>query len=287
MSKLARQVCGLALCITAALFSSAAYAQDRQEPAHMASERFGSGIYAHEPIYIIGGGSPETDVRLQLSFKVRLYRDLYLGYTQNSHWDISGPSAPFRDTTYNPSVFWHQPILNARAPGDDPKTLEPYSLYAAAGIEHASNGKDATASRSMDTIFLRGIGSYSLSERAELRVTTKVFHYLQTSGNNSDIRRYRSGLDLEYGYFDKKTFGLGVTHRFGRSNRGSTQLDATYAMCELSLFKSWPGYFHIQVFSGYGETLIDYNVKKSTQVRFGYMIERVSGRNRQPKSCAT
>jgi hypothetical protein len=53
-----------------------------------------------------------------LSFKYRLFdrwvgfgqdrpwlSGLYFGYTQNSLWDLSAQSKPFRDTSYRPSLF--------------------------------------------------------------------------------------------------------------------------------------------------------------------------------------
>ncbi len=78
-------------------------------------------LSTHEPLYIIVGRRNETSAKLQLSFKYRLFDDesaltqflpllgkLHFGYTQTSLWDIGGESAPFRDTSYRPSFFYHE-----------------------------------------------------------------------------------------------------------------------------------------------------------------------------------
>ena len=41
---------------------------------------------------------------------------------------------------------------------------------------------------------------------------------------------------------------------------------------------SWsvPGFLAVQVFAGYGETLLDYNRRAGPQLRIGYMLDRGS-----------
>ncbi|MGC8000947.1 phospholipase A, partial [Salmonella enterica] len=68
----------------------------------------------NEPMYFtVGHNNGDTNARFQLSFKFRVFvpddprsrgllDNLYLGYTQFSLWDLSAPSAPFRDTSYRP-----------------------------------------------------------------------------------------------------------------------------------------------------------------------------------------
>ena len=71
---------------------------------------------------------------------------LYLGYTQNSIWDLSTESKAFRDTSYRPSLFWKW----ERARG-----AKAFFDGARVGFEHESNGGDADTSRSINIFFMR------------------------------------------------------------------------------------------------------------------------------------
>lgn len=270
-----KQYCLVGVFISASPGFCAEPAQARDEPADMIEERFAAAFYAHEPIYVILGGSPKIDLRYQLSFKVRMTGDFYLGYTQNNHWDILQNSAPFRDTTHNPSIFWYQPL----PPKDLPE--DALSAHTAAGYEHASNGRDGDASRSMDTLFVKTTGYYGARNASHTRISVKPYYYLQKSSKNSDIGNYRRNLDIELGYFKPNSFGANWTHRLGKGSKGSNQIDISYAMRKLPGLSDSSGYLHFQVFQGYGETIAAYNQKGPTQFRLGWMLERATGRTWQ------
>lgn len=237
----------------------------------MEPERFATSIYAHEPIYLLVGGKPEVDAKLQFSFKVHLVKRVYLGYTQLSLWDIARDSAPFRDYSHRPSLFWYQRLPDAK---------DALWFHTSAGWEHNSNGKDGPDSRSIDTLFFKGVGTYGDDAGAHTRTSVKVFAYLNKGSQNSDIANYRRWFELETTLTNPSTFSASLTYRHGRSGKGNAQVDLSYAARELgSFFACVPGFVSLQVFKGYGETLAEYNVRKPTQYRVGYVFERANGRS--------
>lgn len=233
------------------------------EPAGMEYEKVGAGLYAHDKIYLIGGGSPDFDLKFQVSFKARVWRDLYLGYTQLNAWDVSKVSSPFRDTTHRPSLFWYPPRDRSN-PGAQ--------VHYSGGYEHNSNGKDGPASRSLDMLYLRPLITVGAQDDRYWRIKPKFFHYLKMSSNNADITRYRDVADLEVANTDEESWSASAYFRAGRSGLSSTQVEVSQSLRKIG----WdvPGYLYLQVFRGYGETLLDYNQKVKPQVRMGYLFER-------------
>ena len=84
----------------------------------------------------------------------------YFGYTQNSIWDLSSESKPFRDTSYRPSFFWKWERT------DDATCVDGVRF----GLEHESNGGDGANSRSINTVFVRpGVALDRFADRHEHR----------------------------------------------------------------------------------------------------------------------
>jgi len=78
-------------------------------------------ISSHEPIYFLLGNNDKSagDARFQISFKYRrfdaqsamatfmsVFSKMYFAYTQTSVWDLGTDYAPFRDSSYRPSLFY-------------------------------------------------------------------------------------------------------------------------------------------------------------------------------------
>ncbi|MBI4756898.1 MAG: phospholipase A [Betaproteobacteria bacterium] len=51
------------------------------------------------------------------------------------------------------------------------------------------------------------------------------------------------------------------------------QADLSYRL-KRSLFSDVGGFFHIQYFTGYGESLLDYDQRRHPQLRFGFSVVR-------------
>jgi len=230
-------------------------------------------LSANEPIYIVMGSGGTA--RFQLSFKYRIFdpgslpvawfpplAGLYFGYTQTSIWDVSATSAPFRDTSYRPSFFWQGTTRG--------KGLMP-DLWRA-GFEHESNGKDGVNSRSINTFFAQPVWRTGFSDGRTLIFAPKLYGYSEKA-NNPDIQRYRGYADWIFRFGHEDGWLLAATLRRGTAGHGSTQFDLSYPLRQ-PLFARTGGFVHFQLFTGYGETILDYNVNRGTQARLGFSIVR-------------
>jgi len=232
----------------------------------------------YEPMYFLFGARGEDTVRFQLSFKYRLFDErgfparvlpplakLHFGFTQTSLWDIGGNSSPFRDTSYRPSLFYSDPQIYATGGGR-------FLIGLDAGIEHESNGRDGDRSRSLNIAFVRPSWRWFVDDEHYFQVAPKIYAYTERS-DNADIGRYRGHMDLNLRYGKRDGWLFSGTMRRGTGGYESFQLDASYPIRQ-PFFANAGGYIHFQYFNGYGETLLDYNLRRTPQFRLGFSIVR-------------
>jgi phospholipase A1 len=227
----------------------------------------------NDPMYFVLGARSGYTARFQLSLKYRLFdrgsgygRDrpllsaMYFGFTQNSLWDLSSESRAFRDSSYQPSLFWKWERT------DDRGWLDAARL----GVEHESNGNAGERSRSVNIAFLRPEWHFRLRDEHELELTPKLYGYLDKS-DNPDIHRYRGYVDWRLRYDAAGEWITTSVTRVGTSGKGSFLLDVSKRARDIR-FGPIGGYFHVQFFAGYGEGILDYNVRRKSQLRFGFAI---------------
>lgn len=232
----------------------------------------------YEPMYLLVGPRSTDTVRFQMSFKYRLFDErsvpakilpalgkLHFGFTQTSLWDIGGDSSPFRDTSYRPTLFYHEPQLLASGGGR-------YLVGLDAGIEHESNGRNGDRSRSINIAFVRPSWRWFVDDEHYFQVAPKIYSYLERS-DNDDIGRYRGHVDLNLRYGKRDGWLFSGLLRRGSGGFNAFQLDASYPLRQ-PFFANAGGYIHFQYFNGYGETLLDYNVRHTPQLRVGFSIVR-------------
>jgi phospholipase A1/A2 len=237
-----------------------------------AQEGIESPLTQNEPVYFGVGTRGGGSARFQLSFKYRLFdrtlgwgreapwlAGFYFGYTQTSLWDLSGDSKPFRDTSYRPSLFWDWERTDDKTWIDALRT----------GVEHESNGKDGSASRSIDVLFLQPSWRHHFASGKRLEFAPKAYGYLD-KGDNPDIQHYRGYVDWQLRYGDDVRSWRAMA-RIGTADKGSLTLD-WFERTRVLGFGPVSGYFHVQFFSGYGEDILDYNVRRKSQLRFGFAI---------------
>jgi phospholipase A1 len=174
---------------------------------------------------------------------------LWFGYTQTMNWQVfnHGSSRPIRETDYEPEA-----ILTLGT-GNEGNGLKLINL----GLVHESNGLEQSEHRGWNRAY--GQGGW---EWDRLSVLARGWYVLpESDDDNPNITKYMGRGDVVTRY---QTAGGYVTsvlvRRSLRYHRGFVQLDwATPLLNSLGALK-----FHVQLTSGYGETLIDYNHKQTT-----------------------
>ena len=183
-----------------------------------------------------------------------------MGYTQNSLWDLSSDSEPFRDTSYRPSLFWKWERAGQRAFFDG----------ARVGLEHESNGDEGERSRSLNVAFVRPEWQWRLRGGASFQFTPKLYAYLDKD-ENPDIDDYRGYADWRVRYDSGNLWITTAVARFGNSGKGSLQMDFARRTRDFR-FGGVSGYLYAQYFNGYGEDILDYNERRRAQFRVGFAI---------------
>jgi|GEM_PF-166455 len=245
----------------------------RGEALNPGFERFRSAISPYEPVYFDVGGHNSRMARFQISLKYRLFTPddpqhpsfedgLHLGYTQTSLWDLHSDSNPFVDTSFKPSLFWRRDALFQQ-------DQSPFYLGLQSGVEHESNGKSGDDSRSLNFYYIQPEFNYRFSHGSTLTFAPRVKHYFGTS-DNPDYKDYVGHVDWKVRWAQDNGLILTGLYRHGKDNRYSTQIEAAWPLKRT--FLNMNGYFHVQYFKGYNETLLNYSQKTGSQIRFGLAL---------------
>jgi phospholipase A1 len=215
-------------------------------------------------------GFVKSEAKLQISLRAKVAEDLllpgadlWLAYTQRSLWQLwdKNESSPFRSTDYQPEVIYVLPV--PRRLGKLPFDWQLRMLQL--GAAHQSNGQSAPGSRSWNRVYL-GAGI----EREDFSVVLKMNQRLrvQNADDNPDLVRYigRGEVNMNW-QSGLTTFALAWRTNL-LSPRGSLQLDVTHPV-----FTDQPAglRWYVQLFSGYGETLLDYN-HRQTSLGLGFSL---------------
>lgn len=198
----------------------------------------------------------EHEVKFQISFKVPLLpglfdkrSSLWFGYTQLSFWQLynTDNSAPFRETNYEPEFFYRYDTRLDVGPG----RLDVVSL----GLTHQSNGRTEPQSRSWNRI----TASAAYGVDRWLFIVNPWYRIPESSNedNNPDLTRYVGYGDYWaiYKADERQSLSLRLRNNF-RSHDNRTTFELGYSF---PLGKTTKGY--VQYFNGYGESLVDYNVR--------------------------
>lgn len=241
-----------------------------------AGNHFLGNFSAYQPIYAVYGPGTDTEARLQISFKYRLFgsteegssdlgqEGLHFAYTQRMFWDLGAHSLPFRNIDFQPELFYALPSRTF-ASG--------VSVSAQAGFSHESNGRDGTASRSVNALYVAPMAAFPLGQDYRLTIAPRVAFYVGSLSDNPDIRRYRgnTGLAMEIGKDDGLRLATVTRFNFD-TGKGAFSADISYPLP--GILKGLPSlYLFGQSFVGYGENLLDYD-RRVTRLRIGVALVR-------------
>lgn len=239
-----------------------------------AGNLFIDNLSIYEPIYAVYGPGTNTQARIQISFKYKLFgsqnpgvgppQGLHFAYTQRMFWDLAAQSSPFRNVDYQPELIYvTRPVAVDRG----------ITLAAQAGVRHESNGREGPQSRSVNSLYVAPMAAIPLGGNYRLSVAPRFSIYVGDKSENPDIVRYRGHVGLLLGIGKDYGLRLSTSTRFNPgSGKGAFNADLSYPL-PLLLGGGPDVYIFTQSFIGYGENLLDYD-RHTTRLRFGLALVR-------------
>lgn len=222
-------------------------------------------LYAYRPNYVLPAyftGSPDFqsyrghtsanqplrnhEFKYQISFQVLLWQNMFktantlkFGYTQQSYWQVYARSPWFRETNYQGEVF----ISN--------NTVKNWQFDT--GFNHQSNGQGGEFERSWNRVFtdIQVSGSHWF---VSFKPWIMVFNAQSRDYHNPDIGDYIGHARLLLVYKpNHNIFSLKIRNPEAKKGRRTT-IEGTWSYPLSKYVRSY-----LQVFSGYGQSLIEYH----------------------------
>jgi phospholipase A1/A2 len=241
-------------------------------------ERF--ALLPHRPNYVLpvsvqhphserngaATGAKDVESVFQISFKVPLSAPWlegrlqpFFGYTGRAWWQVYDVrrSRPFRE--YN-----HEPELMLAMPGSGLSAWGWTHRATVVAFNHQSNGRSQPTSRSWNRL----TGEVYVDHGRDQWASVKLWHRLAESAktdplsprgdDNPDITRYLGHAELHWGHVSPggHQFTLMARGSLGTSRRGAVQVQWSHPVAGVPALR-WV----VQGFSGYGDSLIDYNLR--------------------------
>lgn len=253
------------------LLAAPAGAQESSESFQII--RTGPGLSLHKEMFMLPVtfsneyNGARTEAVFQVSAKYRIFNTpIYFAYTQISFWQAydRNNSAPFRETDYNPELFYRT------------KRFPFYAGQVGAdiGFEHESNGQKPPFSRSWNLLYAcpyyyRSNLLLYLKLRYRLPEDEKEFPEAAVGDDNPDITDFLGYSDIHLYYKFTWTHAIHVVLR-GNIHTGKGGVVLNYS---LPVPKSATSFFSFRISHGYGESLVDYK-RSLTRIGIGIMFAR-------------
>jgi phospholipase A1 len=208
------------------------------------------------------------DMKFQLSLKHDIadldrFGSVWAGFTLLSFWQVydSSHSRPFRENNYEPELIY---------------TINPSKLlgeskfnpsFVNIGVVHQSNGQTNPRSRSWNRAYVQtGIEKDYAGDRklvALLRGWQRISESLG-SDDNPDITKYLGYGDIELRYSQGRNWEATLLLKANSVHLDLAAPWTAYRLLALAAPGEHNTNIHLHYFSGYGESLIDYNHKHET-----------------------
>jgi phospholipase A1 len=204
----------------------------------------------------------QFQVSIKMPLAIDLFKnkvDIFAAFTMRAFWQVynSDISAPFRETNYEPEA-WVQ--------------FRPdWSLWGfknavnLLGFNHQSNGRSEPLSRSWNRIFANFV-----FERENLVLSINPWYRIEEGDDddNPDITDYMGHFDLLAAYkWREHTFSILSRNNLESGfSRGAVEATWSFPLWDYKYLKGY-----IQGFTGYGQSLIDYNVHQQS-IGIGFAI---------------
>jgi len=196
----------------------------------------------------------DSEAQFQISIKTPLAIDLfgkfdiYAAYTNRSFWQVynTDTSSPFRETNHEPE-FWAQFRPNWHILGFT-------NTVNGLGIVHQSNGRGGVLSRSWNRIYASFVmerGNFALAFKPWYRIKEDI-----EDDDNRDITDYLGHHELRAGLkLQEHVLSLMLRNNLESGfEKGAVELGWSFPLGSYPYLKGY-----VQYFTGYGESLIDYN----------------------------
>jgi len=214
----------------------------------------------------------ETETRLQLSMRTKIAQglltggepvrrdSLWFGYTQQSYWQLfnGNISRPFRTTDHEPEIIYIHPT-------DAPLPFGWRLRYSGLSLNHQSNGQSLPLSRSWNRVILMA----GMEKDDRFRLSGRLWQRMPeeaANDDNPDISDFvgRAELSGAWQVNPDHTLAVTVRHSLRATANGSIRFEWLKTLGRDVKTGGGSGLrFHTQLFSGYGDSLVDYNRRRT------------------------
>lgn len=224
------------------------------------------------PFAASGTHLQHSEVKFQFSVKMPVTRRtllanngyFYVGYSARSFFQAYNhkESSPFRDTNHEAELMLNFTDIAHWSQMDMP--------LASIGFSHQSNGQRNEFSRSWNRLYIDMTFHHNdiyVSLKPWWRIPEAEKRNAQdlTGDDNPDINRYYGNVELRiFREFEDNELSIMLRNNMKSTQRGAVEINYSYPFD-----KKVKGY--VQLFHGYGETLLDYN-HANTRIGFGFMF---------------
>lgn len=237
--------------------------------------------------YVPSDKYTNIEAEFQFSIKFKLWKNLFglneeydIAYTQHSFWQLYVPSSPFRETNYNPEFSVGFPINENNM----------FHLkYLKLVLAHQSNGQGNITEQDLD--INTSDPKYSSIPENWLKNRSRSWNYVTSNfyfqynnlfteltlwyrfpdgekDDNPDLLDYMGHGSVKFDYFSGEHLWTLLYRQGNKLSRYA--LEGTWSH---PILDSQSSYFYVKVFSGYGESLIDYD-NKINKVAVGISFSR-------------